>query len=240
MRRLLGLTLIAFVIGAVPARAAIAFVQETTNSGTNDITLTFGGAMGANNHILVLAMWSNESVTADLTSITNAEVQIAGYSDSPGVALRGSIWCFQGDGSDTTVTIDLSGGANIWAAAIEVSGGSCTEDGTDQSNDDATETYSLTTDVTTTVNGSLLVCFIKSTSVSDYAADSPLTAIPASGADIGTVALGGYVITGTAGAQDCVFSSNGVNETSFMLGAAVQAAAAASPVRSLLTLGVGE
>lgn len=213
----------------------VAVVQEATANG-NDATMTFGSAWGASNHVLV-AVWQGDQVsTEDLTGISVTETVIAGPVDLSG--LRGYLFCFAGDGSDNTVVITTSGSATVRAAGIEVSGATCTEDGSEQSNTDTASPYPLTTDVTTTQDGSILFGIVRSNTAADFTASTATTSIPADGTDINGEALGGYQITTTAGAYELVFTS-AAPETTVLLVGAVKAAAVVATKPQRLLLGVG-
>lgn len=206
---------------AAPAQAAIAVVQTASTFGNNNPVLTFGSAMGASNHILVAATVGSTAVSVDLTGITATETVLHGPVNHG--TSRVYAWCFQGDGSDTTVTLG-GAGANIRAIGIEISGGSCTEDGTSSSNSVASTTsHALTTDVTLAA-GSILFGIVTATDANaDFTAGAGVTSVPAGNTEIESISLGGYRIEASGAAYDLPFTST-VNRDTIMVGAAVQAA----------------
>lgn len=239
MRSTLWGTLLVALSFAVPPPFAISVVQTQTGRA-NDVAITFGGAWGASNHVVAaVTINAGGAQTVDLTGISVTEVVLHERIHTGG-NLHGYIFCFAGDGTDTSFTATTSGSAAASVAAVEISGGSCTEDGTSQHEEDATTPYELTTDITTTQSGSFLIALIQSDSVADYTVTGGGTSLPAGSAEIGSVALGQYQIAGAAGAYDATYTS-AANETSLLTAAAVQAAGggAASGAPRLLLLGVG-
>lgn len=237
-RSLLALVLGLLVLLHVPLSAAIAVVQVQTGSA-NDVVITFGSAWGASNHVLVAVIVNSGTQTVDLTGITPTETVLHSQADV-GLGLTGYVFCFPGDGADTSFTATTSGSGSARVAAIEISGGTCTEDGTSSGNTDTASPYELATDITTTQSGSILIGIIHSTSVADFTVSGSGTSVPADGTDIGTVALGQYLIAGAAGAYDTTFTSAAA-ESTLQVAAAVQAAGGAAPAKpkGLLTFGVG-
>jgi hypothetical protein len=228
MRRLLSFVLGALLL-APPAQAAIAVVQVQSGA-LNDVVLTFASPWGASNHVLVAAVLNSGTATAALDDISVAEgVLLDSGSGVSANNMRIYIWCFAGDGADSAVTVTTSGTTVATAAGVEISGGSCTQDGAGSSNDETgngVDTHVLTTDITTTASGSFIFAIIRSTTASNWSAGTDMTSIPADGTDIGQ-GLAEYRILGAAAAYDTPFS-NDAAETSHMGAAAVQPAAVAA------------
>ncbi len=239
MARRICLSIVAFLLWSAPAQAAITVVQSQTGRA-NDLAVTFGGAWSASNHVFVVGIMNDSAQTVDLTGITPTETIL---HDEAFVTegLRAYSWCFAGDGSDTSFTATTSGGASVVIVAVELAGGSCTEDGTSSASaTTATTTHGLATDLSTSVDGSFILGVVHSTSVADFTTFTG-TSLPASDVEIGTLALGQYQITGVAGTYDTVYGS-AANETTVLIGAAVREAVVggggSSPNR--LLLGVGD
>ena len=236
MRRIvLALTASAILLCAVPARAAIAFVQQTTCFG-NDATCTFGSAMGASNHILVAAVLNTQVDTGSVTGVTNGVTTLVGPTDDAGTGFRGYVFCFQGDGSDTAFVLTTSASAVARVAAAEVSGATCTVDGTGSDVSDGT-THQVA--VTTTVDGAFCAALVQSNSTADFTAAGSTTPMPADNTEINTIAQGGYTTVATAGAGALDWNS-AASETILAIGACVQpAAVAGGNAKALLLMGVG-
>lgn len=222
------------VVLPAPPPFAISVVQVASGRN-NDVAVTFGGAWNASNHIVVVAIMNSKTQTLDLTGITPTETVLAGPIDHATEAIRAYLFCFQGDGSDTSFTATTSGSGSVAVAAVEIAGGSCTLDGSAQSTEDATSPYALTTDITTTQAGSFIIGMIHSSSVSDYTVTGSGTSEPSDGTDLGPVALGQHYIAGAAGAYDTTYTSAAA-ETSLLFAGAIQAAGggAATPKRFML------
>jgi hypothetical protein len=239
MRRLL-IIAVACVLWASPVHAAIEAVagQLATGSG-DDATLTFPGAWGASNHVIVGTLLTGITNTAELTGITASEVTLHGPAQDSGGTWKLYIWCFQGDGSDNTVIVTTNASATARSAGVEISGGTCTEDGTSSSNDTTGTSHALTVDITTTQAGSFMFSMIRG-ATTNYTATGGSSPIPADGTDINGEALGAYRVLGAAGAYDADFSST-ASETSYLGAAAVQpAAVVGGSAKSLMLMGVGD
>lgn len=218
-----------------PPPFAVAVVQTASGRATDPV-ITWS-AMGASNHVLVAMIVNNNSSTPTITGVTTTVTTLIGPSDIG--SLRGYVWCFPGDGSDTSFTVDGPGGVSESVAAVEISGGSCDPDGAfANAAADAASPYNLTTPITTSQSGSFIIGIAHSTSPSDYSASGSTTSIPADGTDIGGISLGGYVIAGAAGSYDLPFTS-AAGETTSLLAAAVKAAGGSSAPKRFLTLGIG-
>lgn len=231
----IALVLLIALLWVVPAQAQISAVQTASGSG-NDVAVTFGSAWGASNHIVAVVMNNADTETVSITGVSTSVTTLFANTDVG--SFNGAAFCWPGDGSDTSFTATTSGGSTVRVAAIEISGGSCTVDGTPTFDSDSTTPYNLTPLYTTTAAGSIIVGLIHSTSASNYSADTGTTSIPADGTDINGIALGGYRIAGAAGDYDLPWTS-AANETSTIVIAAVrQAVSGATPARQML-LGVG-
>lgn len=251
MRRLtscliaLGLLTIAPALKVV-LHAAVSVVGECTSVG-NDQSCTFGSGWTSGNHILAVALMTTQTADQlDLTGISATETAFGQINILASYRCYGFSFAVSGADIGDTAFVGSTVGSNIaYIAAIEVNGGSLTEDGTETvvTADNVTP-YPIV--YTTSVNGSIIFGLIKSSSVSDYEKDTAMTAsIPAAGGDmaggdgVGT-ALGGYLVTTTAGATTMQWLSEGGNENSALCAYAAQAAAAAGASRkSLGLLGVG-
>lgn len=236
MRRALFLAALLVLGSTTQASAAWAFVtgQAVTDSG-NDVVLTFAGNMTAGNQVIVFASLAVENQTISITDTTFSFAAVAGPVDSAGFTLRSYIFCGTVDATnDANLTVTTSGTAAATATAIEFSGGTCTLDGTVQSNDDSGDTsYALTTDVTVTGSNSLLLGLIRSDSSATFTEDASLTLA----GELNTAAAA-YRILVASGSFDVPWTS-AANENVLLAGAALQAAAAGSTTCMRSLLGVG-
>lgn len=245
MRRLLlGL---AFVLwAAVPSQAAITVVQTAVNR-VNDGAVTFSSGWTTGNHVVVVAIINSTTQTVSLSGINATPTPLAGPTDYVGQSIRGYAFCFPTvlDAADTAFTANSSGSGFVLVVAVEIAGGSCTQDGAEASQTTtALTTHTIGSPTTTTATGSFVIAAIEAVSVSDFTAatgtglgDGSATADIMGGANVG-VGLGQYFVAGAPGAQSVSFTST-VNETALVIMAAVQPAAAATPSKSLMLLGVG-
>lgn len=237
MLRQLLLSLALALAWAAPAAAQISVVQVASGSG-NDVAVTFGGAWGASNHIIAVIVNNNDAETVSITGVSTSVTTILANTDTG--TQNAAVYCWPGDGSDTSFTATTSSGSQARVAAAEFSGGSCDVDGTPglRTGDNASP-YNLSPLYTTTTDGSLLIGLIISTSVSDYTVVSGTFAIPADQVDIGTIALGGYKITTTAGTYDLPFESSPDETSMFVVAAVKPASAGGTPARLRMLLGIG-
>lgn len=222
---------------------AISVVQQTSCRG-DDVTCTFPGSPNGSNHILVALYVNSKANTVGITGITPTEDVLHDAGDHPTEALRSYVFCWQADAGDTTFVATSSASGTMSVAAVEFSGGSCTEDGTSAHNPGTGTSHSAT--VTTSSSGSLLIGLVASTTVTNFTAvgGGCTTGIPSSLADIAAgdnagVGVGCYGVLGAGGAYNTDFTS-AASEVTLTVAAAVQAAGGgASAPRSLLLLGVG-
>jgi hypothetical protein len=122
----------------------------------------------------------------------------------------------------------------VLAMGIEFTGGTCTLDGTAQSNDDTTTPENLVTSVTVTGTNSLLIGGIRSDSAANF---DPGASMVQFGTD-GLAMAAEYRILVASGSFDTPWTS-AANENALLVGVAFQAAGAASTGAKLLLLGVG-
>lgn len=229
VKNFIGLMLAAGIILAPsrPAAAppfAITVVQTKTllNPGA-DAAITFDAPWGASNHVLLAVMVYSQSVTVDITGITNAEVVLHGPTAHAGNTLNIYLFCWQGDGSDADATIDISAGVGYRTVGVEIAGGSCTEDGTS----DSAQLSNIgphTLSITTSQAGSFLFGAIASSSAADFTAGGTTTGIGVGDAttDVDGLMLGGYEILSGSGSATMTFTSS-TSENRLMGVAAVQA-----------------
>lgn len=241
MRRLLPLlvALLCLTYFVVPtfARRDFTFVTgQTATSSGDDVTITFTNPIGASNHVYLLVSIATEAQTVSITGTTLTFSTAVGPVDSAGFAIREYIFCAQGDGVDATFVVTTSGAAAALTHGIEFSGGSCTLDGTAQSNDDSDDSnYALTTDVTVTNSNSLLLGHIRSDSAANFNPGGSLTQFGTDGA----AGSSEYRILVASGSFDTTWTST-ATENALLVGAAFAAAGggAATPcLRSLLGVG---
>lgn len=250
MKRLLSLLVAAF-LWTSPADAAIAAVTtQVTDCSGNDCVLTFAGNWTENNVVVVGVRVNNTTNTVDLTDISETESILHGPSDStPGN--RFYLFCFVVDGTaDLNVTVTTSGSASVTTLGAEFSGATCTEDGTSSGNDDSASAYELTSDVTTSVCGSMVIGLIGSSTTSNFSKNANYTALgdgghaseaDYNGGDDTGNSLMQYLVTVATGTHDPTFTS-AASEDAFIIGAAIQptsACAAATGYINLLLVGVG-
>lgn len=234
MRRLL--LILALVLWAsAPAQAAIAFVQQAS-SRANDPTTTFSPAPLNGNHVVVLVIMNSTAQTASIDA--TGAVSLVAATD--GSTLRAYAWCYPGDGADTDFVVTTSGGASAMVVAAEISGGSCTKDGTEATTATTGGSASNFT-YTTTKAGSFVMSAVHSTSVSDFGVATG-TCIPASCADLGGgngvgIGVGQYYTAGAAGAQTTIYTNT--SETYLLLVVGVEAATASLDSAGMLLKGVG-
>jgi hypothetical protein len=221
---------------------AIAVVQTKTNSA-NDVTITMDAAPSGSNHVVFAAVMNAGS--AQTFTITGTPTAVTTLQDSSNdtVNLHGFVGCFQGDGADASFTINSSGSATVRAAAVEISGGSCTETGTSRGTAQTVATSTHALGSITTTAGAFVMSFIHANSVADFtkgALPAAAVSVPSDGSEIDTVAQGMYYINTAGGAVNLSYDS-AANETTYSVGAAVEAGAAgtAKPPASLLLRGVG-
>lgn len=250
------LALIALLIGTAPAQAQIAFVtgQVQIASG-DDQTVVFPNPPGNGNVVYVWTRGNSEAVTIDLTGTPAAETVLAGPIDSPTHTLRTHAFCFVGDGVDNSFTVTTSSTGNVQTVAAEFSGGTCTLDGSVSFNDDDATPYNLSSSLTTSTCGSILMALVTSNTVSNYTADGAFIGIGGSagaathnssadfpGGDGVGASLFQYQITVATGTYDTPFTS-AANEQSLLTALAVQpttpCAGAGGGSRGLTELGVG-
>jgi hypothetical protein len=228
---------------ATPSEAAITVVsgQEATGSNNVDYTLTFPSPWGASNHVIVVAAVYSAAGTVDLTSITNAEVVLHDDATLQSNTRRIYIWCFQGDGTDNTVTLDQSGGVQVRSAAIEIAGGSCTESGTSVSGNESATPFDTPT-LTTSTDGAFMFGIWANSSVIDIAAGTNTSPVPSDDSEIGTVAQAGYRIAGAASGYTLQWTTGGSPSTGFLAAAAVQESGGGGggAAKQRLIRGIGE
>jgi hypothetical protein len=223
-----------------PLEGAWAHVQTAAAVTGDDAALTFGVAPGASNHIIVVVTIPVENQTVSISDWAPGITTTIGPTDSAGQTLRIYIFCGPGDGADTVLTPTTSGTAATRVMAAEFSGGTCTQDGSTQSNDDTgaggvDNEYDLTTDVTTSHADSLVIGGIQAITTASYTAGTNFTLMGSSGPSAAE-----YRITSGTGAFDTTWRTAAA-ETALLVGAAFRAAGggAASRPPSLTTLGVG-
>lgn len=226
---------------AVPAQAAISVVAGQTAYGFgNDVTITFPNPWSAGNQIVIVTVLGSTAQTTSITGVSETVSHLAGPIDNAGPSLRADAYCFVGDASDDADFIGFtSGGGNVMVVAVEIMGGTCTEDNVESTLSATTSPYSLP--ITTTIDGSFVLAMCKASNASNYTATTGTDDIPSDGADIGGgndvgSGLGQYFVAGAAGSQPVGYTST-ANETSLCLAVAVQAA----PVSSggMLLRGIG-
>jgi hypothetical protein len=252
-RSLLGLAALTVALLSLPwapiqvrLQAAISVVQTVACRANGTATCTWAATPTVGNHIVAAVILNAESQTADIQDISATETVLIGPVDSAGSTFRGYVFCWAADATDNDFTA-VTTSVGTAAAAVEISGGSCTVDGTAGIVDDSNGSpYAIS--VTTGASGSIEVGMVHSSSTSNYSASGSTTGIGsgqnnttadiAGGDDVG-VALGGYRVCGAAGACGLDWTS-AAGEVSAMVSAAVQAAAGASAPPTLSLLGVGK
>jgi hypothetical protein len=251
-RSLLGLSALTVALLSLPwapiqvhLQAAITVVQTVACRANGTATCTWASTPTVGNKIVAAVILNNESQTVDIQDITGTESVLIGPVDSAGSTGRGYVFCWDADASDNDFTA-VSTSAGTGVAAVEISGGSCTADGTAGIVDDSNGSpYAIS--VTTGVSGSIAVALINSSSTSNFSGSGSTTGIGsgqnnttadiAGGDDVG-VALGGYRVCGAPGACSIDWTST-AGEVSTMVAAAVQAAAVVTARPRMALSGVG-
>lgn len=237
MSRLRNALVAVLLLWAAPTQAAIVHVQNDECTG-DDCTITSSPAWTSGNQVFVACILTTESETCSITGEPNGpEVTVVGPLDSPANVRRIYLFCFTGDGADTQITMTTSGAGSSDSVAIEVSGAVCeTPPDDSESNDDTDDAnYQLTTDLTTNAAGALVIGMMRGQGAGNFAPGTGFT-------QADTDFFNGIVefqIVGAAGTYDTTATS-AATEAAFVVGVAIDAAAAAtgSP-KDLNLLGVG-
>lgn len=241
MRRL-GFTLVALWLWWMPAPSGFApwaHQQSGTAVNGNDSTFTFGAAPAADHKVIIGSCGTTEAQTISITGWDPGITTTIGPIDSAGDNLRCYVFCAAGDGADTAFVATTSGTMSARTMAAAFSGGSCTQDGSTQSNDvsgagGTPDEYLLSTDVTVTQTDSLLVGLMTvSTGGASYTMGTNFTEI----GQISGAAFQFRILT-ASGAFDTPFQTAAA-ESGLLLGAAFQSdgVAAAKCHRGLLKVG---
>jgi hypothetical protein len=240
MRRLL-LCLIVLLCVTVPGwratpSSAVVVVQEACVGLGNDPTCTFGSGWTSGNVVVFVgALTSQVADQLDVTGIVDTEVDLGQLNI--GATYRVYAMCLVIDGSDagdTAAIMTTVGGTAFAGYGVELSGtDGCTEDATEVGNSDSNDPYNLSSQISTATNASILLGIIRSNSMSNFCDTTcaPTNPLPTTAADIAAgddagFAMGGYIITTTAGSYDMPFVS-AANETSVLAVYALKAAAVA-------------
>lgn len=243
MRRLL-LSFALLLWSAVQAQAAISVVQTFTGRA-DDVTITYTSPLSAGTHVVVAVIVNSKTNTVTLADLTTTPVTLFGPADHATENLRGYVFCFPSEAGDTdfqAVTTPGSGAALV--AGAEISGGSCTQDGSGASQDSTLTNHDIGTPTSTTVTGSFVIGAIESSSTSNFTVETGTgigsggvaTADIAGGDNVG-VGLGQYIIAGAPGSVPFKFDS-AANELTLIVMAAVQPAAVSTG--GMLLRGIGE
>jgi hypothetical protein len=220
---------------------AIAVVGTTKTSTGIDQTITFDSAVTSGQHVLIMAVVYDQAGTLDLTDISVTEDIVINGDAHASQNLRLFAFCYAEDGSsDSTVILDSS--HTTRAAAVVISGGSCTLDGSASSNDETGTQHNLTVDVTVTETTSFMMGFVASTSTADFTS-AGFTPRPSDNSEIDGIAQGQYLVpTDPAGVYDVALFS-AASETTIVGAFAVKAAGggggSAKVPAALLLRGVG-
>jgi hypothetical protein len=202
------LSIAGFLLWALPAQAQIVVVQTPVTFSGNDPTVTFGSNWTAGNHVQVIAISSTQTDTVNITGITETETEFLG----PGVLSSRRAWgfCFEVDGSsDNDMVMTTSANASVSGYAVEVSGGTCTMDGSDIDDGDSGSNHVLDPGVTTSVCGSVVLGLIQATNTANFTADGDYVSVPLSGTDFASsTMLGEYLITTETGTYTAPFTNS--------------------------------
>lgn len=242
-----GVALWALLLWPFQARlhAAISVVQTVGCRGDN-VICTWAATPSASNIIVAAAFIGSEANTLSIDDISATESTLIGPVNSAANSGRMYVFCWQADATDADFQLTSSAVNNGTAAAVELSGATCTADGTAGVVDD-TNGSPYAESVTTGVAGSFLIGLTHSTSVSNFSASGSTTGIgdgqnnttaDINGGDNVGFGLGGYITCGAPGSCQLDWTS-AAGEQDMMVAAAVQAAAAASCPKTLALLGVG-
>jgi hypothetical protein len=236
MRRvLLTFALLLALVPMPSAFFAIGVPQTPVTFSANDPVVSFAGAPSGT--VCVLSIQNSKTDTASITGAPAAVTTVFGPADQTSAGLRGYGWCWQGDGADNSFTVTTSGSAAARGFAIELTGTGASDGSS--FNDGGASPITLSTDITTTGAGAILLALVHSTSVADFTSDSGngFTSVAAGDTEIGTVALGQYKVLGAPAAYDAPFTS-AAGETTLITAMAISASAAVNPCTRAL-LGVG-
>jgi hypothetical protein len=226
----------------VQLHAVITVVREGSCTG-NDCTITLPGTPASGNAVLV-GSFATDPDTVALASLSVTPVTLAGPLDHSTTSLRGSLFCFLADGTADNATIQTVTSATAVAGswAIEIAGGSCTEDAAGENTNETTGGVFPDCSYTTNTDGEILFGGLISNSGANWTGGGGTTIVPSSGVEFGAGlgAMGGYRITTTTGAYQLAWDPNGASETSLVICTAVREFIPSTlPAGSLSLLGVG-
>jgi hypothetical protein len=220
MRRVLLLTTIGVLLWSVPvpARRAIAIVQTAVAGSSDDVVLTFSGATSGSNVVVAGYRLSSESQTLDVQGVTETVLHVAALTANHEVG----IVCFVG--GSASYTFESSQGGSVAVGGIEVSGtDGCTESGV---SDDwfVNGSSPIAADAPPSVSaGDLVFGFIASGNNANFSCNGSYTCLPADGTDIGSLALGQYVVAPSGGTYDSPFTWTGTENTLMVVAGVAQA-----------------
>jgi hypothetical protein len=170
---------------------------------------------------MILVAMNNESATVTITGTPNTFTTFGPY-DSPANTMRLYVFCDVITDADDTFTVTTSGAETASSRGAEFTGGTCTQDGTEQRNDDSGVNHVLTTDVTVSASNSILMSLLRTDSAASATADTGNGAVRI--ATSGAFAHASYRILTGAGAFDAPWTT-AASETTHLLGIAFLASA---------------
>jgi hypothetical protein len=239
------LALLVVVGGTTPAFAQITVVQTPVAFSGDDAVATFGSNWTENNHVLILLHISNVSNNVSITGVSESVTTVVAETTYPSNGSRGYYaFCFQVDASaDNGFVASTTSTASANGIAIEVSGGTCSLDGSDAFETTSSGQIELDGGVTTSVCGSIVMGIIQAANTADFGTpDANYTSVPASETEFASsTMLGQYRITTATGTYPVPFDPVD-SEQITMVGIGMQPAspcsgAAAPCYRGLLRVG---
>ena len=220
------------------ALLAAVLVSETQSEAGDDVAITLGAAPTSDDRVIILTTLNSEAQTVDIINFDVAETVLYGPVDSPGFTSRSYAHCMAGNGSDTTFTVSMTGSPQSIVLVLVASGlEACASILDDSEGNDfsATTSQSLTTDLTTTQSGDLIVSSVRCTNACNFIPNGSYTQIAD---DLGSGG-GQYLVVGGAGTYD-PSSTTADAEDGFIFGLALKASGGgAATVKQMLLLGVG-
>lgn len=233
MRRMLVLfTLLA----GVQARAAIAVVQVVSNTASNASTVSATlTSTTAGNLIVACSWWSNSSRT--FTSVTDSKSNTyaaAGNTAGSTTQVERIDFAKNATGAVTTVTLNLSGGANVAIVVYEISGADTVSplDVAPVANS-ASATTLADAITTTNANDIIISAFCNGDTSADTAHDAGMTVDKDLNATAGgRFGSGSHIVAATQSALDVGWTTAGAATAWAIVAASFKAAAAGGAAKA--------
>lgn len=239
MRRILTTFALLFSVWLIPLVAAVTVAQTPVTFSANDPVVAFGSTPTDGNAIVIVSNVNSDSATLQIDGAPSSVTTLAGPIHRSGqTSVNFYAFCFVAASSDNAFTVTTTASSAARGYAVELAGtDGCTLDGTLRSTETSGTSHALSTDVTTSIDGSILLALVGASSA-DFSCDGSFTCIPSDGTDIGSQALGQYLVASTAGTFDTPFTSVD-SESALVMGFAIAASGGAVAPKQLLMMGVG-